>query len=94
MRGRVHIVVRGRVQGVSFRGYTLRRAAELHVTGWVRNRPDGSVDIVAEGERESLEALIGFAGKGPSLARVDSVECEWSDDRGEFVGFRVRAGGL
>lgn len=86
---RRRIVVHGRVQGVFFREGT-RRAAELHgVAGWVRNRPDGSVEAVLEGEGEAVAALESFCRAGPRGARVDRVET--ADEPAEgLVGFGVR----
>lgn len=87
---RVHIKVYGRVQGVFFRAYTREIAQELNVRGWVRNCEDGSVEIVAEGEREKLEQLVEAARRGPPLAYVEKVEIEWQDYRGEFSGFYIK----
>ena len=65
--------VTGRVQGVSFRWYTQERARGLGVTGWVRNEPDGSVLVHAEGEDAAVEALVSWCRTGPSMARVTDV---------------------
>jgi acylphosphatase len=77
----VQLFVRGRVQGVYFRASTQREARRLGLTGWVKNRPDGSVEIVAEGEEVSIRELYGWAQKGPSAARVDRVETRWASFR-------------
>ena len=69
----VQVVVRGRVQGVYFRASTQREAKRLGLTGWVKNRPDGNVEVLAEGEEEGLKDLIAWANKGPSAARVERV---------------------
>ena len=63
----------GRVQGVSFRWYTQEQARSLGVTGWVRNEPDGSVLLHAEGEDEAVDALVEWCRTGPSAARVTDV---------------------
>lgn len=63
----------GRVQGVSFRWYTEQRARELGVNGWVRNEPDGSVALHAEGDAEAVDALVEWCRTGPALARVRNV---------------------
>lgn len=63
----------GRVQGVSFRWYTEERARDLGVAGWVRNEPDGSVVLHAEGSDEAVDALVAWCRTGPSLARVRNV---------------------
>lgn len=87
---RVHIYVSGRVQGVFYRSNTRRKALELGITGWVRNLPDGRVEIVAEGEREKLERLIEWCRRGPPLARVDDLEIAWEEPRGEFESFTIK----
>jgi len=82
------LAVRGRVQGVGFRYATVRAALELGVTGWVRNRRDGSVEAVVQGPREAVEALVDWARRGPDAARVESLEV--SEAEGEFVAFESR----
>lgn len=81
--------VRGRVQGVGYRYATVMRARELGVTGWVRNRRDGSVEAVVQGPPEAVEALIAWARRGPEAAFVESVEVVEAD--GEFTLFETRA---
>lgn len=87
---RVHASVRGLVQGVNFRWYTQRRAAELGICGFVRNMPDSSLDVVAEGSRSSLDSLLDYLRVGPSSAIVESVDTQWSSPTGEFSRFEVR----
>lgn len=82
--------ITGRVQGVGFRNFTQRRARRLGVDGWVRNEPDGSVRLVAEGSRTDLEDLVNAVQAGPRMARVDDVAVDWNEAEGEFTGFRVR----
>jgi len=86
---RVHLVVKGRVQGVFFRHNTNREANRLGLTGWVRNLSSGDVEVVAEGERSAVEELILWCRRGPSMARVDDVEVRWETHTGEFSGFTV-----
>jgi len=86
---RLHLIVTGRVQGVFFRRAAADQARALGLSGFARNCPDGSVEIVAEGKRHSLEALLEWAGHGPPHARVDEVRPGWLDFRGEFTEFRV-----
>jgi acylphosphatase len=71
---RVRIVVRGRVQGVGFRYATVSEARRLGLTGWTRNAPDGSVEIVAEGSADAVRALVAWCRQGPPGARVSSVQ--------------------
>ena len=85
----VRCLVRGRVQGVFFRASTAREAMRLGVSGWVRNLPDGAVELCAEGEEEHLKELVAWAGGGPERARVDSVEANWGDYCGDLTHFRV-----
>jgi acylphosphatase len=82
------LLVRGRVQGVGYRYATVIKARELGVTGWVRNRRDGSVEAVVHGPPEAVEALIAWARRGPEPALVESVEV--SDAEGEFAIFETR----
>jgi acylphosphatase len=89
-RVRLHLVVRGRVPGVACRAYTVDEARRLGVRGWVRNLPDGRVEAEAEGERPAVEALLAFCRRGPPAARVEGVEVEWKDWRGELGPFEQR----
>ena len=85
----LQIIVRGRVQGVFFRASAQRESRRLGLSGWVRNRVDGSVEIVAEGEEASIRELCGWAQKGPSAARVDRVDTRWRSFSGDFPDFRI-----
>ena len=85
----LHATVHGRVQGVNFRYYTQLNARALNLTGWVRNRPDGAVEVVAEGPRSALEQLLAFLNEGPSHAWVDRVDVEWLPASGRFSHFQV-----
>lgn len=85
----VQLFVRGRVQGVFFRASTQREAKRLGLTGWVKNRPDGAVEIVAEGEEENLKELLGWANHGPTAARVERVDVRWRGFAGDFFDFRI-----
>jgi acylphosphatase len=86
---RLHASVRGFVQGVSFRYYTLHRAREMGLDGFVRNLWDGSVEVVAEGPRGSLEQLLSWLHQGPPGAQVDQVIALWEQPSGEFGQFEV-----
>ncbi len=87
---RLHAIVRGIVQGVNFRYATRREAQRLLLTGWVRNRPDGTVEVIAEGPRAQLERLLDFLRSGPPMARVTGVEVTWQPATGEFAAFEIR----
>jgi acylphosphatase len=88
-RGRVHLTIEGRVQGVFFRASALAEANRLGLKGWVKNRPDGSVEAVAEGEKEKLEALAAWCRHGPRGASVERIRLQWQEYRGEFDDFSV-----
>jgi acylphosphatase len=85
----VHLYVRGRVQGVFFRASAQREARRLGLTGWVKNRADGAVEVLAEGEEEEVKELISWAHRGPGAARVDSVDVRWRSYTGDFPDFRI-----
>ena len=87
---RLQAVVRGRVQGVSFRYYTQRRARELGLVGYVRNVWDGTVEVVAEGERTDLDELLAFLRTGPRAAFVTDVDAQWPAPTSSFSRFEVR----
>ena len=87
----VRVIVYGFVQGVFFRDFTSRRARELGLTGYVRNRRDvEAVEVQAEGERKQLEKLIDYLEVGPPSARVTRVVTEWSEYTGGYSGFGIR----
>ncbi len=86
----VDLTITGRVQGVSFRYYATREAAHLEVAGWVRNQPDGSVALHAEGPDAAVDALVRWCGSGPPGARVERVEVTEGDVTGA-AGFDVRS---
>ncbi len=90
MKVRLHIFVFGRVQGVFFRANTRDKALGLGLAGWVRNVRDGSVEIMAEGEKEILEELLEWCSEGPASASVSKVEHEWLESRDEFSDFRIK----
>ncbi|MCL0053078.1 acylphosphatase [Dehalococcoidales bacterium] len=83
-------IVYGHVQGVFFRDFVSRRARELGLTGYVRNLPQGMVEVNAEGERKQLEQLIDYLKVGPPAAKVEKVETNWSEYSGSYSGFSIR----
>jgi acylphosphatase len=89
MAVRRRVVVHGNVQGVFFRDSTEQEAGARGVAGWVRNRDDGAVEAVFEGDREAVDALVEFCRSGPSSADVDSVDVEDEEPEG-LDGFSVR----
>ena len=89
-RVRAHLEIRGRVQGVWFRGSMQQEAERLGVAGWVRNRPDGAVEAEVEGPRAAVDGLIAWAHHGPRGARVTTVDVRSIEPRGERGEFAVR----
>jgi acylphosphatase len=89
MRRRAHLFISGKVQGVYFRANTKREALKLGLKGFVRNLPDGRVEALFEGEEEALQKMIAWCHRGPSGARVERVEVEWDEYRGEFEDFII-----
>lgn len=90
---RLEATARGRVQGVGFRYFVLRRGMELGVTGWVANESDGSVRCVVEGPRGDLEALLETIERGPAGAQVEGLKATWGEATGTLRDFGIRAGG-
>jgi acylphosphatase len=86
---RVRLLIEGSVQGVFFRASAEAQANRLGVTGWVRNCPDGSVEILAEGEKKKIDDLVAWCRHGPRGARVENVRVEREDYTAEFSGFRI-----
>ncbi len=87
----VRVTVYGRVQGVYFRAFASRHAANLGLTGYVRNLPGGkAVEVQAEGERNKLEKLIEHLKVGPPAAKVERVETNWSEYTGSYASFSIR----
>lgn len=86
----VHCFVSGLVQGVFFRVATRDQAKRLGVTGWVRNLPDGRVEVLACGDREGLDALVEWLYEGPPHANVSGVEVEWREADDDHADFEVR----
>lgn len=86
---RVQLVVHGRVTGVFFRAATQREARRLGLTGWVKNRSDGSVEMLAEGEEDAIKELVSWAHHGPSVARVEHVDVRWRGYTGEYADFAI-----
>ena len=84
------VLISGLVQGVFFRYSTQIQAKTLGVRGWVKNRPDGKVEAIFEGEREKVKQLINWCKHGPQGARVGNVIFEWQEFQNEFSDFRIK----
>ena len=86
---RAEVTVRGMVQGVFFRVETRDRARSLGLSGWVTNAHDGTVRAAFEGDEERVRSMVDWCGRGPSGARVEDVDVEWTEAEGE-QGFTIR----
>lgn len=89
-KARLHAIVEGHVQGVGFRYFVQDTALALRLKGWVRNRWDGSVEVLAEGERANLEKLLAALHRGPRSAHVTRLIHEWQTPTDEFLSFSIR----
>ncbi|MBI4050736.1 MAG: acylphosphatase [Candidatus Doudnabacteria bacterium] len=85
----IFIKIFGDVQGVGFRYQTVQKARELNLTGWVRNAPDGSVEILAQGSKENLEKLAQWAKTGPKIAEVTDMQIEWREMSASYSDFEI-----
>jgi acylphosphatase len=86
---RAHVIIEGRVQGVFFRQHTEDLALRLGVKGWVKNRRDGCVEAVFEGDQDKVDQIIQWCHRGPLEARVMRVHLNWEDYTGEFEDFAI-----
>lgn len=87
---RLHAFIRGEVQGVFFRSTTYQWGNSLGLKGFVRNLPDGRVEVVAEGPEAKLKELLENLQAGPPSAHVEKVDAQWEEARSEFSSFEVR----
>ena len=85
----VHLIASGRVQGVFFRDNTRKKALELGINGYAKNMPDGTVEIVAQGDEIKLKELIEFIRKGPGIAKVSNIKIIDKEPE-NFISFEVR----
>ncbi len=86
----LHAFVFGRVQGTFFRAYAKKRADELGLTGYARNMPDGSVEVMAEGDKKTLERMISYLNVGPPAAKVEKIVTKWGDEVGRYSDFQIK----
>jgi len=86
---RVYLLITGKVQNVSYRINAKRKAEELNLTGWVKNMPDGKVEIIAEGEEENLKSMISWCYNGSDGAVVNKVKAKWTEYEEKFDKFRI-----
>lgn len=89
-KARVNVEVYGRVQGVGYRYFVQSQARRFGLSGWVRNRRDGGVELEAEGTRVALEQFLQAIHRGPTAARVERIHAIWGPYTGQYDGFEVR----
>lgn len=85
----LHAIIRGRVQGVGFRNFVFKQAVSLQLSGRVRNLPDGSVEVFANGDRALLSRLVELMWKGPLFAKVTDVYTQWDQPQTLYQSFEV-----
>ena len=90
---RLHLIIKGYVQGVGFRFFTLQNGTHLRLNGWVRNKFNGNVEVLAEGPQKDLYALIQEVRRGPPSAEVHDIEISWDEPLGDLPPFTVLANG-
>jgi len=86
---RARVIISGRVQGVFFRMETLKAAQLYGVSGWVRNKADGTVEALFEGDKKSVDLILEWCRKGSPPAKVEKTDVNWKDYTGEFKGFKI-----
>jgi len=86
---RVHVIISGDVQGVGYRSWALQEARSRQLTGWVKNRKDDAVELVAEGSKSELDDFVKVCHHGPEVAWVQHVDVSWESVTNEFAGFEV-----
>ena len=85
-----HVIISGRVQGVFYRASAKEKAEELGLTGWVRNKSDGTVEACFEGEENKVKDMIKWCHQGPRFSKVKNVEVVFKDDLNHYKNFNVR----
>jgi acylphosphatase len=86
---RLHIMVSGNVQGVSFRWWVQKKAQELHLGGWIKNLDDGRVEVVFEGEKEKINKMLETCKKGSKSSKVTSIDVELEEATGKMIDFKI-----
>jgi acylphosphatase len=87
---RAHLFIRGRVQGVGYRAFTVRAASDHGLAGWVRNIYGDGVEAVFEGDRSAIEAAVKLCGEGPPLSIISEIDVNWTEEPERLTGFGVR----
>ncbi len=89
-KARAHVIVSGKVQGVFFRSETRKAAGQQGVTGWVKNKSDGTVEAVFEGDENDVAKMVDWCKTGSPQAEVKNVDADWGEYTGEFSSFEVK----
>ncbi|MDA1196458.1 MAG: acylphosphatase [Nanoarchaeota archaeon] len=87
---RLHLIIKGKVQGVFYRHNTVKQGHKLGIKGFVRNLPNGDVEVIAEGPEDKLKQLCEWCKKGPDNAEVDEVQEKWQEPYNDYVSFETR----
>ena len=87
---RARLLISGRVQGVFYRASCRREAESLGLTGWVRNLPDGRVEALLQGPKETVEAMVAWCYRGPEDAQVSNIDVAYEDPKDDLSGFRIK----
>jgi acylphosphatase len=90
MKRRVHLLIKGRVQGIFFRAFVKEQAMKEKVVGFVRNTLQGEVEVVIEGEKENVEKMIAACKKGPPLSQIDTIDVKEERPTREFTEFTIK----
>jgi acylphosphatase len=89
MKKHLHLIIKGRVQGVFYRQSTRKKALDLELTGYVKNLPNGNVEVVAEGEEIKLQQLLEWCKRGPQYSEVEKIEEQWSEHTTHYNNFFI-----
>ena len=89
MKKQLQANITGRVQMVMYRDFAQRKARKLGIVGSVRNLPNGSVEVIAEGEEEVLNDYVKYLDRGPILAKVENIRIDWAEAKGQFFDFLI-----
>ncbi len=90
MNKQIILKIHGRVQMVMYRDSARRQAKKIGLTGWVMNKPDGMVELIAEGKEENLKQFIDWCYNGPILAKVNKIDINWQEATGQFKEFNIK----
>lgn len=90
MQSRIHAIISGKVQGVTFRYHAGKLAKTLGIKGWIKNNSNGTVELIAEGEEIQLQTFLTWCHNGPQHAQVATIDAKWQEPTGEFQDFKIK----